>query len=348
MGKRCNKCIWLLVVVIILLGVLSPVSVQAKTTPNNNIGFSVVAQLPDNQIDMKNSFFDLKMKSGQQQTLKVKIYNATKRDIKVKTGLRTAYTNNNGVIEYMTPATKFDSSLRYRLDKVTQVEGDSVVTVPANDSKVVMAKVKMPTTNFEGVMLGGWYFRKVDEKVTSNVKESLNVKNQYAYVIGMKYSFGKAPQPELTLTNVTSGLENYRQSIFVNLRNPSAVIIPDVKLTTVITNRATKKLVKSVKKSDVQMAPNSGYQYPILTGNTGLKAGKYHLRMVAKNKAHQWVFEKDFAITAKEAKKYARESVDPKVISPYWFVLIGALLMLIVGGLLAWLVIAIKKRNQTD
>ncbi len=348
MGKRCNRYIWSLVVVIILLGVLLPISVQAKTTPNNNIGFSVVAQLPDNQVDMKNSFFDLKMRSEQQQTLKVKIYNATKRDIKVKMGIHTAYTNNNGVIEYMTPATKFDSSLRYRLDKVTQIEGDSVVTVPANDSKVVMAKVQIPTTNFEGVMLGGWHFRKVEEKVTSNVKESLNIKNQYAYVIGMKYSFGKAPQPELTLTNVTSGLENYRQSIFVNLRNPSAVIIPDVKLTTVITNRATKKLVKAVKKSGVQMAPNSSYQYPILTGNTGLEAGKYHLRMVAKNKAHQWVFEKDFTITAKEAKKYARESVDTKVISPYWFVLIGAFLMLIVGGVLVWLVIVIKRRKQAD
>jgi len=62
----------------------------AKTTQSNEIGFSVAAKLPKNQLHAKNSFFDLKMTPGKTQTLKTVIYNVTNRDIKVKTAIHTA------------------------------------------------------------------------------------------------------------------------------------------------------------------------------------------------------------------------------------------------------------------
>lgn len=76
----------------------------ANTDTSNNIGFSVAAQTPKNQIDKQATFFDLKMTAGQTQTLQTRIYNTTNRDIRVAMGIHTAYTNSGGAIEYVTPA----------------------------------------------------------------------------------------------------------------------------------------------------------------------------------------------------------------------------------------------------
>lgn len=338
-------------IVSLVLGLLFGIAwrsmlVQAAKTPSNNIGFSVSAQLPENQLNQANSFFDLKMQSGQQQTLKVKIYNVTNRDIQVKTGIHTAYTNDNGVVEYLTVPKKFDQSLKYQLGKITTLKSNSIVTIPANDFKVVEAQVKMPKTSFQGAMLGGWFFKKLEGKVTSEVTGSMNVRNQYAYVIGIKYSLGQAPKPALSLAKISPGLVNHHQSTIAELRNTAAVMIPDISLETTVTDRKTKKVLKTVKKSGVQMAPNSNFHYGFLTGNESLKAGDYHLRLVAKNKTHHWVFEKDFTITQAQTRLVARKSVESERLNPLWLVVIGAIGMLIAGGLIGWVVYLVKRRRR--
>lgn len=71
---------------------------SSKTTQSNDIGFSVAAKIPNNQIDQHNSYFDLKMTRGRQQQIQTTIYNVTNADIKVQTAIHTAYTNGNGII----------------------------------------------------------------------------------------------------------------------------------------------------------------------------------------------------------------------------------------------------------
>lgn len=331
----------------LMVGFMSSRNSQAAVSgPQNNIGFSVSASLPSNQLDQKNSYFDLKLESGQKQTLKATVSNLTNRDIKVKTSIHTAYTNHNGAVEYITPTKQFDSSLKYQLAQLTQIKGDKLITVPANGSKIVEAVAHIPETAFQGVMLGGWNFEKVEEKVTSNVKGAMNVRNQYAYMIAMKYTLGKVPAPRLVLSKVEPGLENGRQSIFPYIRNVTATIVPGLILDTKISNRETGKVIKTVQKSGVKLAPNSVFKYPILTGKEQLKAGKYHLRMIAKNKDHRWVFEKDFEITAAAAKKYNQASIENKQLKPIWLVAFGAFGMLVLGSLIIWLILFVKKRKS--
>ncbi len=319
----------------------------AKTTQSNEIGFSVAAKLPKNQLHAKNSFFDLKMTPGKTQTLKTVIYNVTNRDIKVKTAIHTAYTNSNGVIEYVTPTKEFDASLDYQMSQLTKINGAKTVTVPANGSKVVTATVKMPTTKVNGVILGGWYFKRVDQKVTGTVKGSMNISNQYSYVIGLKYTEGTVPQPNLKLAKVTAGMRNYHRGIFPELRNTAAVIIPNLTMKTTITSQNSGKVVKSAKKANVQMAPNSTFDYPMLLGKTELQAGNYHLHMVVKNTDHRWVFDRDFKISNADAKKYNRQSVDNSGINVIWFVVLGALGMFVLMLLGLWLFFWLRKRRQS-
>ncbi|WP_436681465.1 DUF916 and DUF3324 domain-containing protein [Lactiplantibacillus plantarum] len=300
------------------LAASSASSSSGKTTQSNDIGFSVAAKIPNNQIDQHNSYFDLKMTRGRQQQIQTTIYNVTNADIKVRTAIHTAYTNGNGIIEYVTPTKSYDPSLKYRMDQITKIQGPTTITIPANGSKVVTATVTMPKQAVNGVILGGWYFKRVANKVTGSVKGSMNIANQYSYVIGLKYTAGIVPQPQLKLDTITARL----------------------------TSKNSGKVIKNFTQKNVQLAPNSVYKVPILTGTNRLQAGSYHVRLVAKNTDHRWVFDKDFVISTAAADKYNQASVDNSGMSVGWFILFGALGMLIIGLIGLLIFFWIKKRRR--
>lgn len=328
---------------VLLLGGSIKASASALVDP---IGFSVAATIPENQLDKNDSFFNLSMHSDIEQKLTSTIYNVTNHEIKIEMAIHTAHTNENGVIEYVHPLKQADASLRYRMNDITKISGSKIVTIPANQSKKVTAIVKIPKTNFDGVIQGGWFFKKIDDKVTGNVEGTLNVESQYSYVIGLKYTLGKVPAPRLMLESVEPGLKNYHQSIFSNIRNTAAVMIPHIDTDTTITNKATGKIVQKEKKADVEMAPNSGYHYPISTHDKNLEAGTYHLHMIAKNKSNRWIFDRDFTITKSVAKKYNSAAVVNHRVNIWWFVLSGALGMLLIGALGLFLFFMLRRRGK--
>lgn len=331
---------------LVVVGGLLSGSVVSQAATTNAVGFTVKAQLPKNQADQRHSFFDLNMAAGQQQTLKATISNITNRDIEVRMGINTAYTNGSGIIEYLTPAKSLDPSLKVAVSKVTKLVGAKTVTVPANGSKTVSAQVQLPNQELNGTLLGGWYFKRLNEKVTGSVKGSTNITNEYAYVIGIKYRLGHEPTPNLKLGDVQAGLVNYHRGILVDLRNPTATVIHDLTTDTTIKNRATGEVLKHVSKSQVKMAPNTLYRAPILTGSQRLRAGQYHLHLAAHNQAHRWTFDRDFEITDQAVKKYNRAAVDNRGISIWWLVGLGALAMLVLVMIVMWIFLVVRKRRR--
>ncbi|AYE59068.1 cell surface protein [Lactiplantibacillus plantarum] len=324
----------------ILIGQTGASANRQQSVHNNNVGFSVAAEIPKNQIHKQNSFFDLKMASGQQQTLRTVIYNVTNKDIKVRTAIHTAYTNTNGTIEYINPAKSYDQSLKYRVSDLATIQGERTITIPAEGSKTVAIKVKLPKQPVNGVLLGGWYFKRVDDKVTGVTEKSINVKNEYSYVIGLKLSSGKLPIPNLCLGPVKAGLNNYHRSIIVALRNPVARIIPNLKIRTVIINKRHQKVIIKNTKTGVMMAPNTVFKAPMPLGSQQLQPGDYQLQMTVNNQRHHWRFKRDFHISMTAAQKYNHESIDNKGVSMWVLIGIGAISMLVLGlglGVIVWL-----------
>jgi len=337
----------MLVGVGVLLGASVPVIANAAGA-TGQVGYNVSAKIPKNQISKKDSFFNLKMKSNQTEKLQVRIYNVTDQDIKVKSAIHTAWTSSAGAIEYVKPATSYDSSLRYKMSDLSKVQGKQTVTVPAKGSKVVTANVKIPQTNFNGAILGGWYFERTDAAVTGNVKGASNLHNKYSYVIGMQYIMGNVPSPSLSLGKVTAGLNDYHRGILANLRNTTATIVPNLKMNTTITDRDGGKVVKNFKKDNVQMAPNTTFGYPMLFGKTAVKAGHYHLHMVVKNTDRKWVFDRNFTITQAQANKVNKDSVETSGISLWLLVALGALGMLLLVLLILLIIYLIRRRRRDD
>lgn len=314
----------------------------------NNVGYNVSAKLPSNQINKQNSFFDLRMNSNQTQKLQVRVYNVTNEEINVKTAIHTAWTSAAGTIDYVNSAKSYDSSLRYKMSDITKIQGKKTITIPAGSSRLVTAEVKIPKTSFNGVILGGWYFQRTDSKVTGNVKGAGNLKSQYSYVIGMKYTMGKVPNPSMSLGKVGAGLSNYHRGVIADIRNTTSVIIPNLKTTTTITNRDGGGVVQKAKQENVQMAPNTTYSYPMLYGKTALKAGHYHLHMVVKNTDHEWVFDRDFTITQAQANNYNKNSVDNTGVNIWLLVALGALGMLILILLILLIIYLIRRKRRKN
>jgi hypothetical protein len=330
----------------VVLGLSVPVISKAAVA--NDIGYSVEAKIPQNQIDKNKSFFDLAMKPGQTETLQTRIYNVTNQNIRVKSQVNTAWTGSSGAINYMSAAKSYDPSLRYKMSDISKLQGKQVVTVPAKGSKVVTVKVKMPKSNFNGAILGGWYFERVDHKVTGSVKGANNITNKYAYVVGMAYTVGKLPNPDLKLGKVGAGISNYHRGVIANLRNPTAIIVPNLNMTTTITNRDGGKTVGHFTKENVQMAPNTGFSYPMLYGKTKLAVGNYHLHMVVKNTDRTWVFDRNFTITRAQASKYNKDSVDDPGVNIWLLIGLGALAMLILILLILLIMYLIRRRRRDD
>ena len=124
------------------------------------------------------------MTRGRQQQIQTTIYNVTNADIKVQTAIHTAYTNGNGIIEYVTPTKSYDPSLKYRMDQITKIQGPTTITIPANGSKVVTATVTMPKQAVNGVILGGWYFKRVANKVTEVLRFHEYCQSVFGIIIG--------------------------------------------------------------------------------------------------------------------------------------------------------------------
>lgn len=337
-----------LLMFVLIIGVSGPLLAHAASGTSGDVGYNVAAKIPKNQINKKNSFFDLKMKPGQTEKLQVTVYNITNQDIKVKTAIHTAWTASSGAINYVTPAKSYDSSLRYKMSDISKIQGKTTLSIPAGSHKVVTANVKVPQTSMNGVILGGWYFERTDSKVTGNVKGANNIRNKYSYVIGMKYTLGTVPNPQMSLGRVSAGLSNAHRGVIVNLRNTSSVIIPNLKMNTTLTNRDGGKTVAHFKKENVQMAPNTTFGYPMLFGKTPLKAGNYHLHMVVKNTDRTWVFDRDFTITRAQASKYNSQSVDNPGINIWLLVALGALGMLILILLILLVIYLIRRNRRQD
>lgn len=332
----------------IVLGLIMTRFSAYASDKTSDIGFNVAATLPTNQINKNDSFFNLAIKSGSTQKIEAKIYNLTNRDIQVETGIHTAFTNSNGNIEYNQTLKNADASLKLRMNEITKVDGPTKITIPAASFKKVSATIKIPKTDFNGVIQGGWFFKKINNKVTGTVKNSMNFTNEYSYVIGLKYVLGKIPEPKLVLSRVQPGLKNHHQNVFPEIRNTAAVMIPQMTFKNTVTDNASHKVIQQIKKNHAEMAPNSAYEYPIFGKQTTLRAGNYHLHVLVTSLKSKWIFDRDFTISKAVAEHYNRASVDSKSKSAQWFMILGAGLTFIAIALLIlvyWIIRKLRARK---
>lgn len=298
-----KKKIILLIVILILT--IFPTSINAE---NREVDFSVKAVLPENQINDNKSYFDLKMRPAQEQDIQVIVFNSGKKEIKVKTTVYNATTNQNGIVVYNQSNKKVDSSLVVPLTEIVKVKDEEIV-IAASESKTVTASIKMPKEEFDGIILGGLHFEKVDEEVDATSRGA-QIKNKYAYVIGLQLSeTNNEVAPVLNLLSVYPTLVNHRTAVVANIQNSEPVLLSDLTVRAEVFHKGKSEVLHESTKENIHMAPNSNMDFVINWRNQRMEEGSYHLKLQAASGEYDWEWDEIFTI-GNEAKKLNKAAVD--------------------------------------
>ncbi len=310
---------------------------QMKVEAATNMSFSVSAVLPDNQVDKSKTYFDLQMRPGENQIIEVELANASDRELTVETHANTAITNDNGIVDYSYTGKKMDPTLKVPFSKVAKVTTDT--TIPKKGTRRVKIALSMPEQPFSGVILGGLHFKE-KEPPRSKTKEEkgVQIENKYAFVIGvvLRESEEKV-KPTFKLGKIQPSQINFRNVLKAEVRNPVPVIISDMEIQAHVTKRAKKKVLFETNREHMRMAPNSHFDYGISWENQAFQPGKYTLHMTLKAKGKTWKWTKDFEIDRKEAKKYNDRAVELEKDYTMYYIIGGAVLVLVLLILVYWL-----------
>lgn len=328
-----------------LIVLVTFVSLPLFTIPvkGEEVSYSVRAIIPENQIDPTKSYFDLHVKENETQELDTVIYNNEEEEITVQLSVNPASTNSNGLVIYE-ELEKYDSSLKIPLSDILSFN-QTEITIPAKSSETVTATLQTPEESFDGIILGGLHFEKIneDDEVTTGV----NIKNNYAYVIGVQLlQNDKDIAPELDLLEVFPDLTNNRTSIIANVQNSAPVLINDLSLHAKIYKDDDSEPMKEKIQESVNMAPNSHMNMIIDWNNQPLKPGLYTIKLTAEHETNKWEWEDSFEIEREKANEINELAVNvEKDNTTLWF-MIGITILAIIILILIIYIMKLKKQKN--
>lgn len=321
--------------------VIGATEVQANTFP-----FEVETVIPENQVDKEKTYFDLKLEKSQQQTVEVILRNMTPKEITVGTTFNRLTTNSNGVMEYEGSKEKPDKSLLVDIETLAKVENEKVV-IKANSEEKVKIAIQAPAVYFPGILAGGLTFKLLEDgKEERQTDDTMGVANEYGYDVALILhgNVGAEELPtELVLSTVGIVNNSGRNVIAANLQNPQPKALKGMTIETKVMNKKSGEVVLENKRTDLEVAPNSNFDYGIPLEGAILDAGDYELKLLVTADGGKWELGKEFAIKGVEAEQI-RQEASPIVQKNHtiWYVLVSLFVVIV----LAILWILYHQKNQ--
>lgn len=310
---------------------------------DNNVGFDIQALIPENQVDKKQSYFDLRVKPGTRQQIQVAVNNTSSSDGEYHVSVNQAYTNKNGFIDYALPDVKLDNTVPFKLKDI--VEYPEKIQVAGGKSGIITLTLNIPKQSFKGQVLGGIQVTKL------NMDKEKAINNQYSYVVGLNLTQSdEAVKRDLELVSVKPAVSFQKTSVVAKLKNPVAEAMGHLKYVGTVVAKKNDKTIKKIDyNTDMSIAPNSLYDFAIDWNNKPLEAGEYTLHLTVSDALkNSWQFDEDFTITRQEANEInevAINTVNRNKLPTWIFIIIGALAALILF-LLFFILLKRKKDKQ--
>ena len=329
------------IIVFVALVCLLPVFASASAVSPE---FSVIPELPDNQRQNGNTFFDLLVHPGQRQTLFINIINLAPEDIVVLVEAVTASTGSNGNINYSETADIMDPSLKFPFHELASLQNQRE-TIPAHQEKSIPISLSIPDEPFDGMLLGSI---RVLKEITEEERQAGGmILNQYAYVIAVRLVQDENAEnipPDFTFGGVSTQLINHRASIVANIHNTAPKLIKGADISAQISQAGADAPLFELSMP-AEFAPNSilPLVFTDMDGR-GLIPGDYNATVRLQYEGRIWDFEESFTIDPRQA-----DSVNEGAINLYdeqsshnWFedIPLWARFALGIGGLALILLIA--------
>lgn len=303
--------------------------------------FSVSAVIPENQRNKNSTYFDIEMEPGGKQTLEVTITNPTDREIIVDQSVNTAITNSNGVIDYSQSDSVRDDTLVNSLQEIATAA--DVIILSPKSSQTVEIDIQLTDEPFEGVILGGIHYQEKTEEEAEDTS-GVNVKNNFAFVLGIQITVGDTTdiQPELELNDITPTQMNYRNIVTANIQNTNPIPFGSLTVDAKIYKDGDTKVYREEHKENMEMAPNSNFDFPISWENQKFEDGTYTLELTATANDETWNWTETFEISGSE--ELNEEAIlDPSGIN-YIAIGIGIFLVVGIGGAIVFM----KRRHRKE
>ncbi|MHC5373374.1 DUF916 and DUF3324 domain-containing protein [Enterococcus sp. LJL120] len=268
------------------------------------LSFQYETLLPENQISDK-SYFDLKMEPGAKQTVQIRLINPTNQGLQIAVSLNGTKTSPNGEINWGPNTITSDPSLPYEFTEL--VSSQNVVEVAAQSSEFLTLAIEMPTESFDGVIAGGIQLSEIKEDSTAG--EGMIV-NKYAYVIGMLLQETDVEiAPDLKLNDVTAGVSEFKNAVFVNFSNTQPTFVGDMTTKVAIRKADSEEVLYRTEKSQMTMAPNSQIDFPISLADQRFIGGEYVATIEVSIGEALWQWEEPFTITDQAALEFNQQTV---------------------------------------
>lgn len=316
------------------------------TKANDDLSFTMSVKPVENQIDKQATYYDLMVKPGMKQDLTVVVNNTGEKNKKIRITPTNAITNQNGLIDYSIQEKSFknDSTLTHPFTSL--VGAAQTVEIAPNEQKEVVFLLQVPETPFNGIILGGFVADLVESEASDENKEGVKIVNKFQLVKAVSLRENdQSVSPELVLNDVKPALVSYRTAITANLQNTQPVMFGKMTIDAKISKKGQSNVLKSKKVENLEMAPNSNFDFPISWENDPLDPGTYVLNLVATSGKKEWKFSKEFIIEAKDSQKLNNEAVDLNEKETPWLLY---LLIAIVILLLLVIVFLIWKKKKDD
>lgn len=328
-------------ILFLIMGLTAPVPSYAA---EGNVGYDVQAVIPENQLDKSKSYFDLRMEPGQEQTINIQINNTSNEDTDFQVNVNQAYTNDQGFIDYADEKEVQKNDYPLKLAAIASVAPK--VNVKKNSSLQVPITLKMPDATFDGQILGAVQVLK------SAAGDSAGISNSYGYILGLKLTeTDNQVKRALQLKEVRPAASFGKASVVAVLENPTMDAFGHLTYDALVTKSDSNEKVRKVSyDSNMQIAPNSVYNFAIDWKDQALEPGAYKLHLEVKDaKKNVWIFDKKFSISGKEADAINAVTVDAAKQQrlPLWMYVAMGILLAIILLIGIWLIL-VKRRSKVS
>lgn len=276
---------------------------ETKTLP-----FEVLVQTPENQMNGIKSYFNLDLKSGQQQILKVDILNKEDTPITINVKSANALTSTHGGIMYVDKRNVTQSKLideDFYMDN--RLKAPSKVELEGNQSKTIEVGLKAPEKT--GVYLGGLLFE-LDNgtKAQSGLEEvNFTVSNKIEYAVAVQANVDKKePVVEKETLNVSKpAVEIFPAGPQLHsiMRNSNGEIVRDVQMHYEVFYKGESLFYGDLPAFNI--APKSEVGIAIPWKAEGFEDGDYMLKVKIRENDKTKSFTNEFEISTENVKDYA-------------------------------------------
>ena len=177
-------------------------------------------------------------------------------------------------------------------------------------------------------------------------EEGVAIQNEFAYIIGVVVSNKQdAVQPDLELLDVFADQLNYRNVISANLQNVTPTFVNRLEVEATVQKVGEEEILYKESQEQMQMAPNSNFNFPIFLDGDRFRSGDYVLKMTARSGEDEWQWERNFTIEADEARALNQQDVTIDTNINWW--MIGSIILLVLLlGIVLYLFLHKRKKEQ--